>query len=88
MGECRIFVFLLQIILNQMERYWLGCWKGILLGHLTNEDDRKKLKMSAEKIADIIKEKCSKEPNLGLIQVNNSILLSTMKYNEFSEYSV
>lgn len=73
----------LQNVLSQMENYWLGCWKGILLGHLTNEDDRKKLKMSAEKIGDVIKEKCSKEPNLGLIEIliDSSECLSAEEQN-------
>lgn len=32
-----------------LEQQWLGCWRGMMLGVLTNDDDKKRLKSAATK---------------------------------------
>lgn len=51
-----------------LEQQWLGCWKGMMLGVLTNDDDKKRLKSAATKFLDKIGHPSGDEQ---LVQVMN-----------------
>lgn len=37
-----------DLVMN-LEQQWIGCWRGMMLGVLTNNDDKKRLRSAATK---------------------------------------
>lgn len=56
-----------DLVMN-LEQQWLGCWRGMMLGVLTNDDDKRRLKSAATKFLAKIDHPSGDEQ---LVQVNN-----------------
>jgi hypothetical protein len=37
-------------VLEEIERHYIGCWRGTMLGHLLNDDDQRKIQSAVAKI--------------------------------------